>query len=78
MLDIKVLGGCCGKCDTVMKLIDERARELGVEISLQKVTDTPTIMGFGVMSTPGVVIGRKLVHSGSVPSVSKIDAWLKG
>lgn len=78
MKDIKVLGGCCGNCDTVMKMFDERSKALAVEISLEKITDMPTILGLGVMSTPGVVIGGKVVHSGSVPSIAKIDAWLKG
>lgn len=78
MKDIKVLGGCCGNCDAVMKMFGERSKALGVEITLEKITDMPTILGFGVMKTPGVVIGGKLVHAGSVPPPSKIDEWLKG
>jgi len=33
-------------------------------------------LGFGVMSTPGVVIDGKVVHAGGVPSKAKIDEWL--
>ncbi len=78
MKNIKVLGGCCGNCDTVMKMIETQAKNLGVEVTLEKVTDMATILGLGVMSTPGLVIDGKVVHSGSVPPPSKIDAWLKG
>jgi small redox-active disulfide protein 2 len=78
MKDIKVLGGGCSNCDTVMKLFESRAKALGVDISLQKISDMPTILGFGVMSTPGVVIDGKVVHAGGVPAPAKIDAWLKG
>ncbi len=78
MKDIKVLGGCCGNCDTVIKMIDAKSKELGIEVSLSKVSDMPAILGYGVMSTPGVVIDGKVVHAGSVPSPAKIEAWLKG
>jgi predicted thioredoxin/glutaredoxin len=33
-------------------------------------------MGYGVMSTPGVVIDGKVVHAGGVPSRAKIEQWL--
>jgi predicted thioredoxin/glutaredoxin len=32
--------------------------------------------GYGVMSTPGVVIDGKVVHAGGVPSRSKVEQWL--
>ena len=35
------------------------------------------MMGYGVMSTPGVVINGKVVHAGGVPSREKIAQWLK-
>jgi 23S rRNA-/tRNA-specific pseudouridylate synthase len=35
-------------------------------------------MGYGVMSTPGVVIDGKVVHAGGVPSRDKIEKWLAG
>lgn len=76
MKEIKVLGGCCGNCDTVMKMIDEKAKALGVAVSLEKVTDMAAIMGYGVMSTPGVVIDGKVVHAGGMPSPAAIDKWL--
>ena len=38
--------------------------------------DIKDIMGYGVMSTPGVVINGKVVHAGGVPSRDKIEQWL--
>ena len=55
MKNIKVLGSGCANCQTTAKLIEETARELGVEIALEKVEDIGQIMSYGVMSTPGVV-----------------------
>ena len=33
------------------------------------------IIGYGVMSTPGVVIDGAVVHAGGVPSRSKVEGW---
>jgi len=76
MKDIKVLGSGCANCVTTAKLIEELAREKGVEIRLEKVTDMKQIVGYGVMSTPGVVVDGKLVHAGGVPGREKVTAWL--
>ncbi len=76
MKDIKVLGSGCAKCVTTAKLIEEVARSKGVEIKLDKVTDMAQIVGYGVMSTPGVVIDGKVVHSGGIPDRAKISGWL--
>ncbi|MCA1908462.1 MAG: thioredoxin family protein [Magnetospirillum sp.] len=77
-MDIKVLGGCCGNCDTVMKMVADKAADLGVTVSLEKVTDMGAILGYGVMSTPGVVIDGKVVHAGGIPKTAQVEAWLKG
>jgi len=76
MKNIKVLGSGCAKCVTTAKLIEEIAAEKGVQIKLEKVTDLAQIVGYGVMSTPGVVIDGKVVHTGGIPDRARIDGWL--
>jgi len=77
MKEIKVLGsGCCGNCGTTIALIEEVAKTKGVAVSLQKIEELREVMGYGVMSTPGVVIDGKVVHAGGVPSRAKIEQWL--
>ena len=78
MLNIKVLGTGCANCKTTLKLIEEAARVKGVAVQLDKVEEIRDIMGYGVMSTPGVVIDGKVVHAGGVPSRDKIEQWLAG
>ena len=58
-----------------MALVEQVARDKGVAIKLEKIEDLPTIMGYGVMATPGVVIDGVVVHSGGVPAKSKIEGW---
>jgi len=76
MKDIKVLGSGCANCKTTLKLIEEVAQARGVAINLEKVDDMAAILGYGVMSTPGVVIDGKVVHAGGVPDRKKVESWL--
>ncbi len=76
MKQVKILGTGCANCLNTMKLVEEVAASKGVEIQIEKIEDLPTIMGFGVMSTPGVVIDGAVVHAGGVPSRSKVEGWL--
>ncbi len=78
MKAIKVLGTGCANCRTTAKLIEEVAAAKGVAVVLEKVEDLPTIMSYGVMSTPGVVIDGKVVHAGGIPARDKIEAWFRG
>ena len=75
-MDIKVLGTGCANCRNTVALIREVAASKGVAIHLEKVEELRDIMGYGVMSTPGVVINGKVVHAGGVPSRDKIEQWL--
>ncbi len=77
-MDIKVLGTGCANCRTTIALIDQVARALGVPVTLSKVEALRDIMGYGVMSTPGVVIDGKVVHAGGVPGRDKVEKWLAG
>ena len=77
-MDIKVLGPGCRNC----VLLEERTREalasLGSEATIEKVTDFADIMGYGVMSTPALVVDGEVAVSGKVPTARKLAAILGG
>ena len=75
MKNVKVLGTGCANCKNTLTLIETVAREKGMQIALEKVEDLPSIMGYGVMSTPGVVIDGVVVHAGGVPAREKVEGW---
>jgi small redox-active disulfide protein 2 len=77
-MDIKVLGTGCANCRNTIALIEQVARDKGVAVTLAKVEELREIMGYGVMSTPGVVVDGKVVHAGGVPSRAKVEQWLNG
>tara|TARA_R110002050_G_scaffold48192_3_gene111967 strand:- start:15750 stop:15983 length:234 start_codon:yes stop_codon:yes gene_type:complete len=72
----KVLGSGCANCMNTAKLIEKVAAEQGVEVSIEKVTDLESIMNYGVMSTPGVVMDEQVVHAGGIPKAEVILTWL--
>ncbi|PHS28464.1 MAG: hypothetical protein COA84_01370 [Robiginitomaculum sp.] len=53
-----------------------KADEMGVEIKLEKITNMAAILGYGVMSTPGVVLDEVVVHAGGMPSPDMVAQWL--
>jgi small redox-active disulfide protein 2 len=73
---IEVLGSGCANC----KRLEANAREAigmaGVEAEVEHVGDYARIAGYGVMSTPGLVIDGRVVSSGRVPSAGDIAIWL--
>ena len=77
MKNIKVLGSGCRNCEITANVITQAAKQANIPIELEKVTDIAEIMAYGVMSTPGVVIDGKLVHSGGVPGPDQVQAWME-
>lgn len=73
---IKILGSGCRKCVTLGENARAAAAAVGKEVEIVKVTDFAQIAGYGVMSTPALVIDEKLVSSGKVLSPGEIASLL--
>ncbi|PFG32848.1 thioredoxin family protein [Sanguibacter antarcticus] len=76
-MNIKILGPGCANCVTLERVTREAVAELGLEAEIEKVTDYAAIMGYGVMSTPGLVVDETVVLSGRVPTVAKVRELLE-
>lgn len=76
MKTFKILGSGCANCVNTAKLIESIAQAKGVPVCVEKITDIAQILGYGVLSTPGVVVDGKVVHAGGVPDRSKVEGWL--
>ena len=74
---IKILGSGCKKCVTLAENARVAAQTAGIEAQIEKVTDMAAIAGYGIMSTPGLVVDDKVVAAGRVLSASEIGALLK-
>ena len=77
MVQIKVLGMGCMRCNTLEKLTIDVLAELGIAADVEHVKDLSQITKYGVMSLPGLVINDKLRASGRVPKKEEIKTWIK-
>ncbi|WP_149590036.1 thioredoxin family protein [Tabrizicola flagellatus] len=73
---IKILGSGCRKCVTLAENAKAAAEAAGKQAEIVKVTDMAQIAGYGVMSTPGLVIDEKLVSAGKVLTAEEIGRLL--
>lgn len=76
-MDIKVLGPGCCNCDKLAEATRKAVEKAGIDASIEKVTDMAQIMGYGVMSTPALVVDGQIRVAGRVPSVDDLAALLQ-
>ncbi len=73
---VKVLGTGCKNCLNLERATRQAIDDLGLDAVVEKVTDYPTIVSYGVMSTPALVVDEELVSSGRVPSAAEVRGLL--
>lgn len=75
-MKIEVLGTGCAKCKTLYENTKKAVEESGQNAEIVKIEDIPSIMKYGVMSTPALVIDGQVKFSGKVASVAEIMGML--
>jgi len=76
MKKIQILGTGCPKCKKLAENAEAAAKELGIEYSLEKVTEINDIMKFGVMMTPALAVDGQVKLVGKVASPDEIKHML--
>lgn len=75
-MNIKVLGSGCSNCERLENNTKQAIQELGLDATIEKVTDIKDIMKYGVMSTPALVVDEKVKSMGKVLSPEEIKKYL--
>ena len=73
---VKILGIGCKNCKKLEENVRTALKEGSVDVTVGHVTDMKTIASYGVMSTPALVFGDKVVSSGKVLSVEEAKALI--
>jgi len=73
---IKVLGSGCANCKKLEKNTRRAVEELGIEATIEKVSEYKDIVAYGVMKTPALVVDEKVKLMGRVPSAEEIKKYL--
>jgi small redox-active disulfide protein 2 len=77
MKTIQILGTGCPKCKKMAENAEAAAKALGIEYTLEKITDISAIMKFGVMLTPALAVDGVVKVVGKVPEPEAIKALLQ-
>jgi small redox-active disulfide protein 2 len=75
-MKLEVLGTGCAKCKTLLENVKKAVEISGKEAEIIKVEDIPSIMKYGVMSTPALVKDGKVLFSGKLATVEEIVGML--
>lgn len=74
--NIKVLGGGCSRCETLLAAAKEAVKNKGADADIEYITDFSVIAGYGIMSTPALMIDNKVVSAGRVLKAKDIEKFL--
>ena len=69
---IKILGSGCAKCNQLEAATKAALEQLGMNTTVDHVTDFSQIAAYGVMTTPALVVDGKVVSYGKVLKTDEV------
>lgn len=69
---VKVLGSGCAKCNQLEAATKAALEQLGMDTTIDHVTDFSKIAAYGVMTTPALVVDGKVVSYGKVLKTDEV------
>jgi len=75
-MKLEIYGSGCTKCKLLTEHAERAAQDLGVDYTIEKVTDMNAIIDAGVLRTPALAVDGVVVVEGTVPSADKIKSFL--
>lgn len=75
-MKIEILGTGCSKCNKTKEVVEKVLKNTGVKAEVVKVEDIETILKYGVIITPAVVIDGDVKTVGKVPDEKEIKKWV--
>ena len=76
LISIKVLGAGCKSCHEMYENTKEAVKNAGLSVEVEYITDMEKVMGYGVMSMPGLVVNETVVSMGKVLKAADVEKLL--
>ena len=74
---IKVLGGGCKSCRDLLTAAQAAAKNVGLSVEVEYITDIEQIMEYGILSTPALLINDKTASTGRVLKPAAVEKLLR-
>ena len=69
---VKILGAGCPKCLELAQNVEQAAADLGLQVSIEKVSSFAEFARYGVMATPALVVDDVVKSKGQVLGPAEI------
>ncbi|MFH2128834.1 MAG: thioredoxin family protein [bacterium] len=76
LLEIRVLGRQCARCDQLMADMRDLLSELSLPADLEQIKDPTVVTRFGLPGLPAVIINDRVMCAGKPPEKAQIKEWL--
>jgi hypothetical protein len=73
---VKVLGSGCKSCEALLKNTNEALQNMKAPLTAEYITDMTVIAGYGIMSTPALVVNERVVAMGKVLTPAEVEKLL--
>lgn len=76
-MNIDVMGTGCPKCKTLFERTQEAVKTLGLNATVNYITDVEKIVAMGFIQSPILMVNDKAVMVGKLPSMEEIMQLIK-
>lgn len=76
-MQIQILGSGCPTCKKLFELTKQAVLELDLKIEVEYITDIQKIVEMGILSGPALVINKRPILTGFLPSIKKLKEIIK-
>ena len=77
-MTIQILGSGCTNCNRLEQQAKDAVAELGLPITIEKITDFDRMGQMGVMATPAIAIDNVVKFAGKVLTKDQIITLIQG
>lgn len=72
---VRILGPGCIRCVRLAEMVLDVLDQRGIPTDIEHVKDLDEIWRYGVIQTPALVVGDRVLCSGRMPTRARIEAW---
>ncbi len=77
MVEPKVYGTGCAKCNRLEANAEAAAKALGLDYTMEKITDRAAITDAGILVTPALAVDGEVKVAGKAPSPEELGPLLR-